>query len=270
MNNLICSNEILLVDADRKRRARLEPALQQGGFNVTIVEQHKIAFQCLKKGHFALLLLCLNLTGAESQRFLEAIHEQHPFLPVILILARRHRRLITEALSRGIYDFFINPVEAETVAARASEIIEKERLRLRRGQIVDQIRSLLSELNQLNQPSLLLNQPASLQDEIEQAKALKCGAILLDLDSRQVTVNHQPVHLTPSAFDYLTTLMRHSPLPVSYETLVRESQGYNLARFEAKEMARWHIHELRTALETDTNTPRHIITVRDLGYLLIS
>jgi DNA-binding response OmpR family regulator len=76
------------------------------------------------------------------------------------------------------------------------------------------------------------------------------------------------VPLSPTNFDYLVTLVRHAPNPVTYEVLVRESQGYEMTRAEAREMSRWRIHELRRAIEQDTKNPRFLITVRGSGYKL--
>ena len=76
------------------------------------------------------------------------------------------------------------------------------------------------------------------------------------------------VPLSPSTFDYLVTLARHAPTPVSYEALVMQSQGYELTRVEAQEMVRWRIHELRQALEPDPEHLQYVITVRGTGYRL--
>jgi DNA-binding response OmpR family regulator len=52
--------------------------------------------------------------------------------------------------------------------------------------------------------------------------------------------------------------------------LVLESQGYeHISRSEAREIARWQMHEIRKLLEPDPRQPRLIITVRDVGYRLI-
>ena len=75
--------------------------------------------------------------------------------------------------------------------------------------------------------------------------------------------------LPPTTFDYMVTLMRHSPEVVSFENLVKESQGFMMTRSEAREMTRWHIHKIRKALEPDTSNPRYVITVRDVGYRLV-
>jgi two-component system KDP operon response regulator KdpE len=76
------------------------------------------------------------------------------------------------------------------------------------------------------------------------------------------------IPLPPSAFDYLVTLVRHAPNPVPFETLVMQSQGYEMSRAEAQEMARWRIHQLRQALEPDPQNPRYILTERGMGYRL--
>jgi DNA-binding response OmpR family regulator len=99
---------------------------------------------------------------------------------------------------------------------------------------------------------------------------MKRGTMVLDLHTRHVLLNERNILLAPSTFDYLVTLMRHSPQPVTYDILVLESQGYQgLSRIEAKEITRWQIHELRKSLEEDIRHPRLVITVRDVGYRLV-
>jgi DNA-binding response OmpR family regulator len=83
-------------------------------------------------------------------------------------------------------------------------------------------------------------------------------------------VNGDAILLSPTAFDYLVTLVRHAPNAISYETLVHESQGYKPAPLEAQELARWRIHELRKAIESNSKEPRYIITVRGIGYRLVT
>jgi DNA-binding response OmpR family regulator len=78
----------------------------------------------------------------------------------------------------------------------------------------------------------------------------------------------QQISLPASTFAYLVTLIRHSPGPVSYETLVKESQGYQVHRLEAREITRRQIHELRRVLEENRRRLRYIMSIRDFGYRL--
>jgi DNA-binding response OmpR family regulator len=45
-----------------------------------------------------------------------------------------------------------------------------------------------------------------------------------------------------------------------------ESQGYHLDPTEAREMARWRVHELRKVIEEDPKNPKYVLTVRGFGY----
>ena len=83
-------------------------------------------------------------------------------------------------------------------------------------------------------------------------------------------ISNDVITLPSTTFDYLVTLMRHSPDAVSFETLVKESQGYDYTKNEARDITRWHIHQIRKALEQDPSDPQHLITVRDVGYRLVA
>jgi len=98
---------------------------------------------------------------------------------------------------------------------------------------------------------------------------LKRGGLILDLQSRRAILGERVLALPPAAFDYLVVLIRHAPDVVQYQTLVAEAQGYQTDRREAQELAKWHIHELREALEPDPREPQHVLNVRGVGYRLV-
>jgi DNA-binding response OmpR family regulator len=100
------------------------------------------------------------------------------------------------------------------------------------------------------------------------ARFLKKGIFELDLHARHAALNGQYIPVTGIYFDYLGTLLRHAPKAVAYKTLVKESQGYDVAIAEARDLASWRIHELRKMIEVDPKRPRYILTVRGTGYRL--
>ena len=99
---------------------------------------------------------------------------------------------------------------------------------------------------------------------------IKRGILTLDLHTRRVTVNEQPVSLAPTSFDYLLVLVRHSPNVVDYQTLVAEAQGYQTDAREAQELTKWHIHNIRQAIESDAHNPIQVINLRGIGYRLVT
>ena len=97
---------------------------------------------------------------------------------------------------------------------------------------------------------------------------LSHGPLTLDLHSRLTKLNNQIISIPNCAFDFLVTLLRHYPEPVSYKTLVNESRSRPLTQLEAQDLARLNIYLLRRAIEADIQKPRYILTVAGYGYRL--
>jgi DNA-binding response OmpR family regulator len=104
---------------------------------------------------------------------------------------------------------------------------------------------------------------------VDPERFLKKGSFELDLHARHVMLNGKYIQVTGVYFDYLSTLLRHAPRAVEYKTIVKESQGYEVAVAEARDLARWRIHELRKMIEVDPQQPQYILTVRGTGYRLV-
>ncbi|MEK7809486.1 MAG: winged helix-turn-helix domain-containing protein, partial [Chloroflexota bacterium] len=98
---------------------------------------------------------------------------------------------------------------------------------------------------------------------------LKHHTLILDLQARRGTLGDKVLSLPPAAFDYLAVLARHAPNTVDYQTLVNEAQGYQTESFQAKDLAKWHIHQLREALEPDPDKSKYIVNMRGVGYRLV-
>ena len=95
------------------------------------------------------------------------------------------------------------------------------------------------------------------------------GITLVYLNQQINAAHPGHIQVTGIYFDYLSTLLHHAPKAVAYKTLVKESQGYDTTIAEARELARWRIHELRKVVEVDAQQPEYILTVRGTGYRLV-
>ncbi len=94
------------------------------------------------------------------------------------------------------------------------------------------------------------------------------GPFKLDLSEHQAELDGKKMMLPPCAYEYLVTLIRNSPHPVSYQNLVLDSQGYQLGRLEAQDLARCHIYLLRKVVEPNPQSPKYILAVAGYGYRL--
>ncbi len=263
------ASSILIVDDEANLRRSLALVLQKAGYMVTNASSGQEAIQSLQSNIYNLMFLDLKMPDVNGMELLPRIRNQYPDMPVLILTAHATLELAIEAVRKGARDYLIKPIDPPTILSRVEEIFNEQRQPKRRREIVSGIQELLSELRQIDgddgsAPGLLVTLSST-----DPTRFLQRGSLTLDLHARHVKMGDRFIQLSPTAFDYLVTLLRHSPNPVSYETLVMEAQGYKTSLNEARDLARWRIHELRKAIEPDTGMPRYIITERGTGYRLV-
>ena len=96
------------------------------------------------------------------------------------------------------------------------------------------------------------------------APVLVVGAFTVDVASRTVAREGEPVKLTRTEFDLFLALARRSGRVVSAADLLRACLGYDHADPHVLTV---HIQRLRSKVEPDPARPRHITSVRGVGYI---
>lgn len=244
---------ILVIDDEVNLRCTLSMIFTRAGYTVTVAANADEARQCLKTDTFSLIFLDLKMPDVEGFTLIPEIRTLCPDIPVLIMTAHANIESAIEALRQGARDYLLKPVDPALILTRVEEVLAETAQLGRRREIVGEIQGLLARLV-----------------AIDPARFLQSGPFTLDLHARHVTCNSQFIPLSQTAFNYLLTLVRHSPDVVSAEILVREAQGCDAGPKEARVVARWRIHELRGALESDPRHPRYIITVRGIGYRLMT
>lgn len=264
------SKHILIIDDEPFLRRSLSIILGNAGYLVTTAGSGAEALTCLSTGYFDLVFLDIMLPDTTGIELLPIIRRGQPDLPVLILTAHATLETAVEAIRNGARDYMIKPARPETIVKRVEEILEEQTHPRRRYELLNQIQGLLSELQKENLEAGSSNETSAAAPAIEPKHLLRKGPLTLNILTSQTTLGDAQIHLPPTTFDYLVTLVRHSPNPVTYEALVQESQGYNLTRMEAREMAGWHIHQLRKALESTPGQPEMVITVRNVGYRFVA
>jgi DNA-binding response OmpR family regulator len=259
---------VLIIDDEPNLRRSLALILERSGYQVFAAGCADEARDYLQRLDVDLVFLDLKMPDISGLDLLPEIHQYDHELPVLILTGHATLDSAIEAVRKGAKDYLLKPLDPELILTRISQIISEQRQPRRRKEIVSGIRSLLSELGSLE--GLREDSLSPIVDNGgDSERYLNRGTLQMDFHTRQVTLAGRYIPLSPTAFDYLTTLVRHSPDVVTCEALVEESQGYKSSISEAKDIARWRIHELRKALEVDPRRPRLVITVRGIGYRLI-
>ena len=90
------------------------------------------------------------------------------------------------------------------------------------------------------------------------------GDLELDVARHSVTVAGEAVHLTPTEFSLLRTLVRYRGRLMTHSTLLREVWGP--VHEEDTPLLRAHVANLRRKIEPDPSNPRYVTTDPGIGY----
>jgi DNA-binding response OmpR family regulator len=261
-------NSILIVDDEDRLRRSLSLVLQKERYRVDTAANAAEALDRLKSQDYDLMFLDLSLPGMSGIDLLIEIHRQFPYMAVLILTAHAALESAIQAVRLGARDYLIKPVEPELIVTRVAEILAEREQPLRKKEIVSQIQALLAELQKIEGDEITPTSALAALPTADPARFLKKGNFELDLHARHATLNGRYLPVTGISFDYLSILLSHAPRTVSYKALVKEAQGYEMTNAEARDLARWRIHELRKLIERDPQQPEYILTVRGLGYRL--
>jgi DNA-binding response OmpR family regulator len=218
---------ILVVDDKANVRTLVREYLSEQGFRVVTAENGQTALYAARQEKPDLILLDIMMPEMDGFEFIRAFRKESE-APVILLTAKLEESDKVIGLELGADDYITKPFGMRELVAR--------------------IHSALRRAGQIPHPS----------------SRLQVGEIVLDRETHTVTVNGQPVHLTPSEFDLLALLMSSPGRVFTRLDILEDLQGTS---FEG--IARTidvHIRNLRTKIETDPAAPNYIETVFGVGY----
>lgn len=93
---------------------------------------------------------------------------------------------------------------------------------------------------------------------------LRADGLELDQPAHRVTVGDDEVHLTPTEFELLRTLMRNRGRLMTHRALLVEVWGSSYEH--DTQILRTHLANLRRKIETTPGAPRYILTDPGVGY----
>jgi predicted signal transduction protein with EAL and GGDEF domain len=112
---------LLIADDDLVTRRQLQKTLERAGYDVTVVENGRMALDCLSsKGGPRLALLdwlMPELNGLEVCREIRR-HSEHPYTYIILLTSRNSTEDVVSGLEAGADDYLTKPCEPEELTAR--------------------------------------------------------------------------------------------------------------------------------------------------------
>jgi DNA-binding response OmpR family regulator len=215
---------ILLAEDDKMLGQGLERGLSQAGFAVDWVCDGAAAQAALQTDGHAVLLLDIGLPRQDGLQLLRWLRAERRDIPVLVVSARDAVSDRIAGLNLGADDYLSKPFDLDELIARVHALARR-----RHGR---------------PQPELSL------------------GALTLQPQRREVTLDGKAVSLSPREFDLLSALMERPGHVLSREQL--EQQLYTWQDELSSNAVEVHVHHLRRKLGA-----AWVRNVRGVGYKLV-
>jgi DNA-binding response OmpR family regulator len=219
---------LLIVEDDRTLARGLQMNLEMEGFRVILAAEGHQGLRLAQEEHPDLILLDLNLPGLDGFTLVATLRQRTAATPVVVLSARTDIQDKVEALGLGADDYLTKPFSLRELVAR-----------IRAG----------------------LRRPAwSTGDD----RRVRFSDVEVALDRRTAMRGGIEVALTVREFDLLAFLLANPGRAYSRDRLLG-----GVWRYDYEGTARTvdnFVHSLRVKLEADPRQPRHLVTVRGVGY----
>ena len=221
---------ILICDDEKDIVSALRIYLEAEGYETLSAANGKEALALLAENTVHLVLLDIMMPEMDGISALSRIRELSN-VPVIFLTAKSEDTDKVLGLNVGADDYITKPFNPVEMLARVRSQLRRY-LQLGGGQT--------------------------------RGSALRIGGVELDDRCKQVTVDGEPVSLTPREYDILKLLMQSPGEVFAPKTIYR--RVWNEEPYGAESTVAVHIRHLREKLEIDPAAPRYIKAVWGQGY----
>jgi two-component system, OmpR family, response regulator RegX3 len=222
---------VLVVEDEESISDPLSYLLRQEGFEVAVATTGPDGLAEFERSGADIVLLDLMLPGMSGTEVCRALRAGSS-VPVIMLTARDSEIDKVVGLELGADDYVTKPFSARELMARVRAVLR------RRGA----------------------------EPEAPTPTALQAGPVRMDVERHVVTVDGEGVSLPLKEFELLELLLRNAGRVLTRSQLIDRVWGADYVG-DTKTLD-VHVKRLRAKIEPDPAAPKHLLTVRGLGYKL--
>ncbi|MFO0752818.1 MAG: response regulator [Thermodesulfovibrionales bacterium] len=228
---------ILVIDDEADIVELVRYNLEKEGYSVESAPEGESALRKVKGGRYDLLVLDLMLPGIHGLDLCRTIRSDPSLsrVPIVMLTAKGEEVDRIVGLEMGADDYLAKPFSPRELVARIKAVLRRTEA---------------------------LKEPVRIRGEGDDV--LRTGDIVIDRAKYAVVAGGRRIQLSATEFKLLLYLCERPGKVYSREQLLDAVWGGDV--FVEPRTVDVHIRRLRTKLEADPNTPRHIKTMRGVGY----
>ena len=230
--NDVEETNILVVDDEKEIADLLEIYLISDGFQVLKAYSAKEGLRILEEKKIDLVLLDVMMPDMDGIAMCRRIRETNN-IPIIMVSAKTQDIDKIVGLSTGADDYVAKPFNPLELMARVKS-------QLRR----------YTQLGNLNQQN--------------SSQVYKCGGLMINDENKEVTVDGEPIKLTPIEYNILLLLVKNAGKVFSIDQIYEKI--WNEEAIGADNTVAVHIRHIREKIEINPKEPRYLKVVWGVGY----
>jgi len=236
------THSVLIVEDEKHLAAGLRYNLKAEGYDVETVGTAEEALALLNdRRAFDVMVLDVMLPGMDGFSLASRLRAQGQFVPILMLTARGQAQDVLRGFEAGADDYLPKPFDLAVLLARINAL-------LRRRQWFNKDRDRVSQDNG--------------------AKVFEFGGKTIDFEALELRSGEQTVHLTLMEAELLRYLINHEGKIVSRSLILEDVWG--LREDTDTRAIDNFIVRLRKYIEDEPSRPRHLLTVRGVGYKFIA
>lgn len=236
-------NSVLIVEDEKHLADGLRYNLKAEGYDVETVGTAEDAFSQLTADgkNYDVVVLDVMLPGMDGFALASNLRSQGHFVPILMLTARGEAEDVLRGFESGADDYLPKPFDLSVLLARINAL-------LRRREWFHKDRNKVSQS--------------------DGAKVFDFGGKTIDFEALELRSGEQIVHLTLMEADLLRYLINHDGKIVSRSAILEDVWG--LREDTDTRAIDNFIVRLRKYIEDEPSQPRHLLTVRGVGYKFVS
>jgi DNA-binding response OmpR family regulator len=237
-------SSVLVVEDEKHLAEGLRFNLEAEGYDVTVCESGEEALQRLivDRQPFDVLVLDVMLPGQDGFAVIKELRQAGQLIPTLILTARGHSDDVLRGFGEGADDYLVKPFDLSILLARIHGLLRR--------------RAWLLTAEEKAPPS------SEAKDEYS------FGETSVQFDLLELRSRGEVFRLTLMEANVLRYLIQHENEPVSRKTMLDEVWGLH-EDTDTRPIDNF-IMRLRRYIEADPQQPKHLLTVRGVGYRFVA
>lgn len=228
--------KILVVEDEEHLAAGLRFNLEAEGYEAVTVDSGEKALELLKgRNGFGLVILDVMLPGKDGFEVARELRAANIYVPILMLTARGRAEDVLKGLDAGADDYLPKPFDLSILLARLRGLLRRTQWEAR---------------------------------ETPPSETFEFSGRVIDFENQTIEVNGKVQPLTLMETKLLRYLSRSDGRPVSRKALLEEVWGVR-EDTDTRAVDNF-IVRLRRYIEDEPSDPKHLLTVRGVGYRFVA